>query len=1171
LVAPTLPTPVNIYLAALQKELARGDATEHTHRSALKTLIESAAPGLLATNEPKATQRENKPDYIVRKGSCVIGFVEAKDVDKDLKATLKTAQLKRYLEALPNLLLTNYLDFIWFVAGEKRMAVSLGTLNGTHIAPAKDASERWDELIASFLAEVTPTVDSPNQLAKNLAGQTRLLRDLSLELLSAGDADLQEQEQSFRAMLVPDMQPAEFADMYAQTAAYGLFTARVFSHTTLFGGNPESLPDSLKHSDAFSLEQAAYLIPKANPFLRQFFQHVASPNLNPQLRWLVEQIASSLRYTDMDKVLHRQSRKQGFEDPVFHFYETFLAEYDRSLRESRGVYYTPEPVVDYIVRGVDWLLVNQFGKADGLADPSTLVLDPATGTATFLRKVIDTIHQRVSHQHGAGVWPGYVRSQLLPRIFGFELMMAPYTVAHLKLALQLQEQGFEFAQGERLHVYLTNTLDQLHQKTAAMLGQWIAKENEGAEHIKLDKPVVVVLGNPPYSGESRNKSNWIMALLQSYKTEPEGGALKERNSKWLNDDYVKFIRFAHDRIARTGHGVVAFITNHGWLDNPTFRGMRAQLMADFDDIYLLDLHGNSKKKERTPQALHAQGDDKNVFDIEQGVSITFLVKLPGAASAATAPVEEVFELTAPDPRAAKKAKTRKLEGGKVTLKARIHQADLWGSRDNKYAWLQAHDLNNTPWQTLAPALPQLLLTPRDETDAAEYERGWKVTDIFPVNSVGIVTARDSLTIHFTPEALQHTVERFVKLPVEEAREQFKLGKDVQDWTVADAQKDLNDARQAPKDAKGVAVQPEPPKSEWPLDMSRVTPIAYRPFDTRFTYYTGMSKGFHCRARGEVMRHLAVPATFANRALVTSRLTKGETFAHAQITDKITEVICMSPQTSNNGFVFPLWLLPKQTNPNQPPGVWAAGRSAQVKEESAQRSGDTEQNALPPRHLATQCSPNLAPTFLSALAKALGCPVTQPYGLPEGVTPEDVLAYVYAVLHAPSYRSRYGGFLKSDFPRIPLGFCVLNTALAHVEYPLIATEFAAVWQALLPLGQALIDLHLLKNVPSTLRPRFPAQGSNEVEKPRFETQHGTGRVWINASQYFDGVPQETWNFKVGGYQVCEKWLRDRKGRTLEFTDIAHYANMVAALTQTRALMAQIDTVANGTLWPKVLEN
>ena len=1118
---------VYIYLQSLQKELARGDATEHTHRSALKSLIESAAPGLLATNEPKAIQRENKPDYIVRRGASVIGFVEAKDVDNSLKSTLKTNQLKRYLEALPNLILTNYLDFIWLVGGEKRMEVSLAELNGRQVSPVKDAQARWDELIACFLAEVTPTISSPQQLAKNLAGQTRLLRDLSLELLMAGDADLMEQDESFRALLVPDLKPHEFADMYAQTAAYGLFTARVFAHTTMFGGNPETLPESFK-KEGFSLEQAAYLIPKANPFLRQFFQHIASPNLNPQLRWLVEQIADSLRYTDMDKVLHRQSRKAGFEDPVFHFYETFLAEYDRSLRESRGVYYTPEPVVDYIVRGVDWLLVNRFGKPDGLADPSALILDPATGTATFLRKVIDLIHQRVDGQHGAGAWPGYVRSQLLPRIFGFELMMAPYTVAHLKLALQLQESGFEFAQGERLHVYLTNTLDQLHQKTAAMLGQWIARENEGAEKIKRDSPVVVVVGNPPYSGESRNKSDWIMQLLQTYKTEPEGGPLKERNSKWLNDDYVKFIRFAHDRVKRTGHGIVAFITNHGWLDNPTFRGMRAQLMADFDDIYVLDLHGNSKKKERTPAALKARGDDKNVFDIEQGVSITFLVKRPGAAEPGQAVEEEIFKLTASEP-GTKKNKHRQLEGGKVTLKARIHQADLWGSRDYKYSWLEEHGLPDTPWKSLQPALPQLLLVPRDETDAAEYERGWKVTDIFPVNSVGIVTARDKLSIHFTVESLKQTIERFSSLPVEMAREQFQLGPDAQDWTVASAQKDLNDTRYPEKKPDGSPLNPVPAREKWLLDMKHVVPVAYRPFDTRFTFYTGKSKGFHCRARGEVMRHFALLGGTPNQGLITARSNKSQHMDHFFVSSSIVETKC--GESTTQSATFPLWLLPDQIQPGQP--------------------------------LSAQRLPNLSAAFLTALSLALGRPVSPSHGLPEGVTPEDVLAYVYAVLHAPSYRSRYAGFLKSDFPRIPLS----NQALAPVESAQSAIDFVATWHTLLPLGKELIELHLLKTVPTAFRVKFAIQGNNEVEKPRFEMFSGNGRVWINATQYFDGVPLETWRFKVGGYQVCEKWLKNRKGRQLEFADIQHYSAVVAALTRTRELMQEIDAIADGTLWPK----
>lgn len=1084
------------YLQSLQKELARGDATEHTHRPALKTLIEASFPNLHATNEPKSRERENKPDYIVRRGSTIIGFVEAKDIDKDLKATRKTPQLKRYLEALPNLLLTNYVDFVWFVEGEKRLEISLGTVDCNQVKAAGDAAEKWNALLTSFVNEVASTIVTPSQLAKSLAGQTRLLRDLSRELLDAGDADLLEQKQSFTSMLVPDLKPEEFADMYAQTAAYGLFTACVFEYTTMFGAPVEPLPDSLK-DDIFNLEKAAFLIPKANPFLRQFFQHIASPDLNAQLRWLVEQVADSLAHTDMQKVLHRQSRKQGFEDPVFHFYETFLAEYDKKLRESRGVYYTPEPVVDYIVRSVDSLLKEKFSKVEGLADSTALVLDPAAGTATFLRKVIELIHGRLSNQGMGGAWPAYVRTKLLPRLFGFELMMAPYTVAHLKLELQLQEQGFQFEPGERLHVYLTNTLDQLHQKTNAMLGQWIAKENEGAEAIKLHKPVEVVLGNPPYSGESRNKSDWIMDLLKTYKTEPEGGPLKERNSKWINDDYVKFIRFAHDRINRTGHGIVAFITNHGWLDNPTFRGMRAQVMADFDEIYVLDLHGNSKKKERTPEARKAQGDDKNVFDIEQGVSIAFLVKLPAdklpSPSGRGAGGEgEILPNTQLDliPQV-----TRKLAGGKVTLKAQVNHAELWGAREYKYDWLGSHDIVDTPWQALHPALPQLLFIPRNESLAEEYGQGWKIPDIFPVNSVGIVTARDDLTIHFTANGVRNTIQRFASLPVEEAREAFKLGKDAQDWTVADAQKDLKDSK---------------------LDEARIVPITYRPFDNRHTYFTGKSKGFHCRARGEVMRHLVGSD---NLGLSTTRSVETGEYSHVYAVDKLSTHHTVSIKEVN--YSFPLWLL---------------------SEEDAQEKTRT---------------PNLAPAFLNVLAQALGRD-KEPSGLPENTTPEEVLAYCYAVLHAPGYRSRYAEFLKSDFPRIPLAVIEGSDRI-----------FAQTWEALLPLGKELIDLHLLKDLHGAKPASFPKQGDNAVEKPRYEPPRDNqpGRVWINAAQYFDGVQPETWAFKIGGYQVCEKWLKDRKGRTLDFNDIQHYGKIVASLTKTRDVMKQIDTIANGRLWPQ----
>lgn len=1072
-----MSSPVKIYIASLQSAFARGDATEHTHRPALKTLLQSNAKGIEATNEPKSSERENKPDYIVRKGASIIGFVEAKDIGKDLKATLKTPQLKRYLEALPNLIVTNYLDFAWFVGGEKRMSISLGEVNGKHIQMAEDADARWTELISSFCNEVTPTVSSPSQLAKTLAGETRLLKDLVAELVIAKDGELLSQQEAFQTLLVPDLKPEEFADMYAQTAAYGLFTARVFEHTTLFGAPTQNVPDSLKN-DAFSLEKAAYLIPKANPFLRQFFQHIASPNLNNQLRWLIEQIADSLRYADIEKVLHRQSRKQGFEDPIFHFYETFLAEYDRALRESRGVYYTPEPVVDFIVRGVDWLLKEKFGKPDGLADKDTLILDPATGTATFLRKVVDQIHAQVTASGNLGMWPQYVRERLLPRIFGFELMMAPYTVAHLKLALQLQEQGFEFQNGERLHVYLTNTLDQLHKATQAMLGTWIAKENEGAENVKLNEPVQVILGNPPYSAESRNKSKWIQELLQPYKTEPEGGKLQERNSKLLNDDYVKFIRFAHDRISRTGHGVVAFITNHGWLNNVTFRGMRASLMRDFDEIYVIDLHGNSKKKEKTPEALSSQGDDKNVFDIEQGVAITFLIKKES---------EDSFALIS--------------DGTLPPRKAQVFHHELWGGRESKYNWLSEHDISTTPWQTLSPSLPHLLLSGGDFDDEDEFQLGWSVNEMFPINSTSIKTHRDDLVIGFSREELTDKLKLFFdKTQSEDAvrlqifgtpkpNSQYLAG-DNRDWRMTTARASSISQHYA----------------------ASISSCLYRPLDNRWIAYSSQLIDY---PREDVLKHCISHLSF-----LTTRNTEIGEFSHIWVADSLSTHHSVSLKETN--YVFPLWLTQSQGAPKL----------------------------------------NISPKFLKQLAANLGvATLTDNHDLPEGVIAEDVLAYIYAVLHAPSYRTRYAEYLKSDFPRIPLG---------EIEGK---ASFAAVWKALVPLGQALIDLHLLRKVPAKLQANFPIQSSGEdsgtVVKPRYTESKGLtmGRVWINTEQYFDGVPLETWNFKVGGYQVCEKWLKDRKGRKLTLGDVEHYNKVVAALTHTRELMVQIDAVANGALWPK----
>jgi len=726
--------PLQDYIHALQKQLAQGDATEHTHRPALKTLVEGGlSADISATNEPKHIEC-GAPDFVIRNGATTVGYIEAKDIGISLDNTEKSDQLKRYLNSLTNLILTDYLDFRWYVDGEKRLSARLGT-------PTKDGKIKRDregvqavaELLASFLEHQAEKVGTPQELAQRMARLAHMIRDLIIAAFKqeAESGSLHNQLAAFQENLIPDLSVDYFADMYAQTITYGLFAARC------------AAPDNKD----FTRQNAAYLLPKTNPFLRKLFNTVAGPELDDRIAWLVDDLAQVLAQADMEAVLKNFGKHSGKEDPVVHFYETFLKAYDPKVREMRGVYYTPEPVVSYIVRSIDYLLKHRFNKPQGLADPGVYILDPATGTATFLYMVINEIRQAFAGQEG--MWNDYVAEKLLKRIFGFELLMAPYAIAHLKLGLLLQETGYKFQSDERLGIYLTNTLDEAIKHSETLFARWISEEANAAARVKKDEPIMVVLGNPPYSGHSANKGEWARQLVEQYKT-VDGKPLGEKNPKWLQDDYVKFLAFGQWRIERTGQGVLGFITNHSYLDNPTFRGMRQSLMNTFTDIYILNLHGNAKKKEVTPDG----GKDENVFDIQQGVAICLLVKEPGNSEPAS-----------------------------------VHYAELWGVREGKYQTLSETDINGTEWDDLEPHSPHYLFIKRDETDLDEYMQGRKVTDIFPINSVGIVTARDDFVLDFDEVKLRNRIEEFrgCSLSDDEVRDKFNL-KDTKVWNIIEARK-----------------------------------------------------------------------------------------------------------------------------------------------------------------------------------------------------------------------------------------------------------------------------------------------------------------------------------------------------------------------------------------------
>ena len=794
--------------------------------------------------------------------------------------------------------------------------------------------------------------------------------------------------------------------------------------------------------------------------MRKLFQYIAGYELDNRLTWLVDELVLIFLATDVASVMHNFGKSTRQHDPIIHFYETFLAEYDPKLRKSRGVWYTPEPVVSFIVRAVDDILKTHFKLPQGLADTSktkvTLeaieagskgklvkkehelhrvqILDPATGTGTFLAQTIRHIYDS-QFAKMQGAWSGYVKEHLIPRLNGFELLMTSYVMAHLKLDMLLTETGYRpKGNAERLRVYLTNSLEEHHPDTGTLFASWLSTEANEANHIKRDAPVMVVMGNPPYSGHSSNKGEWIEKLLESYKQEPSGGKLKERNPKWLNDDYVKFIRYGQHFIDKNGEGVLAFITNHSYLDNPTFRGMRWALMQSFDDIYILDLHGNAKKKETAPDG----SKDENVFDIQQGVSIALMVKT------------------------GKKAK------GKP---ANIWHGEIFGKREHKYNAL--HHSNFSSINTkLEPSSPHYTWVARDETELASYNLGFSVQALFPVNSVGIVTSRDDLVIDSDKENLTKRMQQFFDLSPAEAKQKLMINEN-KSWTVASAQQKTK------------------------FETKHIQSIAYRPFDNRWVYYDAIMIE---RSRGAVMQQMQRE----NLGLVFKRGGIEQLAAPVFVSKNITEFRSWSrPGMQGGDFVSPLYIYP-----------------------------DTDDLLA----LSTRM-PNLNDSIVKEVSAGLQLTFTiEKSDQANTFAPIDLLDFIYAVLHSPTYRETYKEFLKSDFPRVP--------------YP---SDVAQFWQ-LVALGSELRQLHLLEGAAiNQLITNYPENGNNLVDKPRYDD----GKVYINSTQYFDGVPKSAWEFYIGGYQPAQKWLKDRKGCTLGYEDILHYQKIIKAMVETDRLMQAID--------------
>jgi len=1047
------------YLASLKEKLGGGVATEHTYRFALQRLLEASEEGIAATNEPKRTVC-GAPDFNITHKKVLLGYVETKDIgtnlnEMELGKGPHGGQFIRYRDGLPNWILTDYLEFRWFVNGKKRLTARIAELDAKgKIRPTQDGEQNLAQLLHAFFKEPALTVATAKDLATSMAHMTRIVRDQIIDSLKKEDEEterrrvkeettgygsapsargpwLREWLSAFREVLIPDLDEPQFADMFAQTLAYGLFAARV--HAT--------------SGKDFSREMAAFNLPKTNPFLRKLFQEIAG-DIPDSISWAVDDIVELLKHADMSEILKDFGKGKGKEDPVVHFYETFLAAYDPKMRELRGVYYTPEPVVSYIVRSIDHLLKTRFNRPKGLADENTLILDPATGTATFLYFIIDQIHQTFAKQ--AGAWDDYVAQHLLNRIFGFELLMAPYAVAHLKLGMQLEQTGYKFGSDQRLGIYLTNTLEEAAKKSEQLFAGWVAEEANAAARIKRDEPILVVLGNPPYSNYGRmNRGKWILSLLDDYK--------RDLHEKKLNidDDFIKFIRFAQWRVEKTGHGIIGLITNNVYLDGITHRRMRECLLNTFNEIYILNLHGNIRKKETAPDG----SADKNVFDIQQGVAIGLFVKIPNKSG------------------------------------CRLFHADLWGKREAKYEALWEQDAGKISWMELSTASPYFFFIPINLDAESEYTSGSNVASAFTEQNTGIQTKRDELFIEFDKETLARRFDDIAAHSNDTSYLKEKYGlKDSSGWKVSKL--------------AGLDYQQD-----------AILQVFYRPFDIRWIYYDPAVLG---RARESTMHHMIAGK---NLGLITLRINEGGDQFVCLVARHLIE---KGSLPRGNYSLFPLYLYPA--------AQYAQGK---LLPEPSRR-------------------PNLSSAFLKALAEKLRLPQIEPHGLPKGITPEDIFHYAYAVFHSPTYRTRYAELLKIDFPRLPL------------------TSNLKLFRALAAKGAELVALHLLESPKvHDFITEFSEKGDNVVEKVQFipsparsSRKRGEGqeqgRVFINKTQYFGGVPKEVWEFHIGGYQVCEKWLKDRKGRKLSYDDIQHYQKIVVALNETIRLMAEIDKLIPS--WP-----
>jgi len=1172
------------YLKRIYEIANRGDAREESYYSILEGLlkeyIESVGKkNIHITTLPKKTEAGN-PDFRIWDGKQhIVGYIEAKaPTVEQLDHTQTTEQLKRYRHTFPNLILTNFFEFRLYRNGiliDKVLIARPFIVHKLKAIPPVEKESDFLQLLEKFFSFSLPKVYDAKTLAIELAKRTRFLKDevIAEELIEGGTGKgfILGFYEAFRKYLISGLSKEEFENLYSQTITYGLFAARTRSEN---GFNRKLAYDNIPHTIGI---------------LRDVFKFISLGDLPKQMEWIIDDISEVLAVTDVKNILHQYFHEGKGKDPIVHFYETFLAEYDPKTREKRGVYYTPEPVVSYIVRSLHHILKEHFNRTDGFANESVTVLDPAAGTLTFLAEAAKLAVEEFVSKYGEGGKENFIKEHVLENFYAFELMMAPYAIGHLKMSFLLEELGYGLQEDDRCKLYLTNTLEMEELAQTELPGMSsLSEESHLAGKVKKEQPILVILGNPPYSGISANLSEkevtitkgqgyvtnyqiqddkvngyyklisqtkqarreikvkqktWIGELIEHYKI-IDGQWLKEKNPKWLQDDYVKFIRFAQWKINQAGEGVLGFITNHSYLDNPTFRGMRQSLMNSFNEIYILDLHGNSLKKEKCPDLpaprpdlfwvyvlkckddsfYIGQTDDikRRIDDHKKGKVSWTKSKLPieiilleeyssrkeavnreknlktgfgrkwlkreyteghlTARQAGGSKDENVFDI---QQGVAIALFIKKREEQKET---KIHHSEIWGLRENKRDWLFKNDVKTTSWRELSPKSEFYLFIHRDESLLESYEKYPKITKVIPLNGVGMTTARDRFVIDRDKNTLANKIRLFKnsKYSDDDLYTFFQI-KRKKGWSIRKAWNMLQSISDS--------------------DLNKfVLPVLYRPFDVQWIFY---HDSVVWRTVKRVMCHMMED----NLGLITNRQVNGE-FRHIFCSSMIINDCTVSSETRERSYLFPLYIYPDTGNSPNHVGV----------------TNKTMMMIFEPSEAYRIKKPNINQAFIDFLTKAYA----------KMAKPEKIFYYIYAVLYSNTYRTKYAEFLKIDFPRIPF------------------TKDYKLFSKMAEYGQMLTELHMLKSTElDTPISKFQGKGENRVEKLKYDEKEK--RVYFNQGQYFEGIKKEVWQYQIGGYQVCNKWLKDRKKKFLSLDDIKHYCKIVTSLQKTIEVQKAIDDI------------